>query len=276
MKKLYKTSFIAALNILLASSISAQNVPIDFETSGNGATWTWTVFENDANPVLEIVPNPYKTGINNSETVAKFTALQAGQPWAGCESLHGADIGQFTMDTENSIINIMVWKSVISDVGIKLVRSDSWSLGEIKIANTKINEWELITFDFSSHIGNSYDQIVIFPDFDLGGRSSDNIIYFDNVLGLDNISGTTVSVSEDQNETIQISPNPSSDKITLDLTYLESNTSYDIIDLSGRIITTSTLNSTHTDIDISNYSKGIYFINVKNLNHQTILKFVKE
>ena len=73
----------------------------------------------------------------------------------------------------------MVWKSVISDVGIKLVDNTSWSLGEIKVANTLVNEWEEISFDFSDHVGIAYDQIVIFPDFN--ARSSDNIIYFDNI-----------------------------------------------------------------------------------------------
>ena len=73
----------------------AQNVPIDFELGGNGLNWTWTTFENDTNPALEIVANPDPSGINTSATVAKFTALQTGQPWAGCESMHGSDIGSF-------------------------------------------------------------------------------------------------------------------------------------------------------------------------------------
>ena len=71
----------------------AQNVPIDFELGGNGLNWTWTTFENDTNPALEIVANPDSSGINTSATVAKFTALQSGQHWAGCESMHGSDIG---------------------------------------------------------------------------------------------------------------------------------------------------------------------------------------
>jgi hypothetical protein len=41
----------------------------------------------------------------------------------------------------------MVYKTVISDVGIKFVKPDGWSLGEIKVANTVTNEWEeLIPF----------------------------------------------------------------------------------------------------------------------------------
>ena len=178
----------------------AQNSPIDFETGGYGATWTWTVFENGSNPSLEIVTNPNTGGINSSATVAKFTALQTGQPWAGCESLHGSDIGTFSLDATNSTVKIMVYKTVISDVGLKFVIPSSGSLGEIKVANTVTNAWEELTFDFSSHIGLpeaiGIDQIVVFPDFDLGGRTQDNIIYFDNIsfysnsVGVDNRSET--------------------------------------------------------------------------------------
>jgi len=186
--------------MIVSGFLFAQNSPIDFETAGYGATWTWTVFENDNNPSLEIVTNPNTGGINSSATVAMFTALQAGQPWAGCESLHGADIGSFSFDSTNCIIKIMVWKDVISDVGIKFVDATSAAQPEIKVANTLINQWEELTFDFSSRIGVYpvvKDQIVIFPDFDLTGRTQDNICYFDNIsfspsnsVGVDNRSET--------------------------------------------------------------------------------------
>jgi hypothetical protein len=76
----------------------------------------------------------------------------------------------------------MVWKSVISDVGIKF-ESNKASTGEVKVANTKINEWEEITFDMSGKIGEgsstNIDAIVVFPDFDV--RAQDNVVYFDNI-----------------------------------------------------------------------------------------------
>ena len=89
------------------------------------------------------------------------------------------------LSTSNAIIKIMVYKTVISDVGIKLVNPTGGAQEEIKVANTKINEWEELTFDFSSRIGNgldgstNIDQIVVFPDFQ--ARTSDNIVYFDNI-----------------------------------------------------------------------------------------------
>lgn len=188
------------LMFLLVSAFGlSQNSPIDFEVSGNGLAWTWTVFENDSNPPLEIITNPDPSGGNTSSTVAKFTALQAGQPFAGVESMHGADIGTFTLDASNAVVKIMVWKSVVSDVGIKFATATSASDGEIKVANTLTNQWEELTFDFSSRIGlpasTDIDQIVIFPDFD--ARTSDNIIFFDSITFSDGIVGDPVALPVD-------------------------------------------------------------------------------
>jgi hypothetical protein len=170
--------------LLLGYNVSfAQNAPIDFEASGIGANWSWNVFENGPNRPIEIVSNPATGGINTSSTVAKFTTQVAGQPYAGVESKHGADIGKFTLSPSNAIIKIMVYKSVKSDVGIKLVVNNGGSTGEIKVANTEINKWEELTFDFTGKIGEptstDIDQIVIFPDFQ--SRSDSNVCYFDNI-----------------------------------------------------------------------------------------------
>lgn len=151
---------------------------IDFESSGFGANWTWNVFENGSNPPLEFVANPNSSGINTSARVAKFTAQQAGQPYAGTETQHGA-MGVFNLDAAHKIVKIMVYKTTISDVGIKFAKPDGFSFGEIKVRNTVINAWEELTFDFTAQLQNGYDQIVIFPDFT--ARGSANVVYFDNI-----------------------------------------------------------------------------------------------
>jgi hypothetical protein len=182
---------VVTLFLMVLFSITSgfsQNAPINFEQGGFGADWTWTVFENNTNPPLDIIDNPDPTGPNQSAKVARFTALQSGNPWAGCESLEG-NLGSFMWDENNRILKIMVWKSVISDVGIKFdagAPPNDWAEPEIKVANTKINEWEELTFDFSNAQNpppqyNGLKRIIIFPDFDLAGRSQDNIIYIDNI-----------------------------------------------------------------------------------------------
>jgi hypothetical protein len=153
--------------------------PIDFETSGRGAAFSWTTFENDTNPAVQIVANPSKTGINTSDKVVKFTALKAGNPWAGFSSQHGTDLGTVTLSASNALVKMMVYKAVKSDVGVKFATSSDGSTGEIKVANTTTNAWEELTFNFCGRVGEVNDQIIFFPDFT--ARAADTVSYLDNV-----------------------------------------------------------------------------------------------
>ena len=190
------------LTLLINFTASSQNGPINFETPGFGASWTWTVFENfPTNPSLTITANPSPTGINLSSTVAKFNALVTGNPWAGCETTHGAGIGTFTLTPANCIVKMMVYKPVISDVGIKFATLGNASTGEIKVANTLINQWEELTFNFTAVLNapssSGIDQIIIFPDFKMNpSRTSNNICYFDNItFSSSTLSNPTPSVA---------------------------------------------------------------------------------
>ncbi|TRW26543.1 T9SS type A sorting domain-containing protein [Flavobacterium zepuense] len=181
MKKIYFT-FLPPLAAI--ATCNAQQ-DMNFEPAGVGSAYTWNVFENDTNPALEFVANPSATGANTSATVAKYTTLITGNPWAGTETNHDNGMADFVLDAEHSTIKIMVYKSVISDVGIKLVTPSGAALPEIKISNTLINQWEELTFDFSSQIGwfaEPFDQIVVFPDFSPNPRTYGTITYFDNIV----------------------------------------------------------------------------------------------
>jgi len=232
MKKLH----ILATALLISGSTVAQNLPVDFETGGHGANWTWTTFENDDNPALEVVSNPSSSGINTSATVAKFTARSTGQPWAGCESKHGTDIGEYQIDEDNSTIKIMVYKSVLSDVGIKLVTASGWAKPELKVANTKTNEWEELTFDFSTvnHEGMTYDQIVIFMD--MNARSAETVSYFDN------ITFNAADGGSNEDEPLVAAPDP-----TLP--------AEDVISLFSGVYTDVTVNTWRTDWSVGDLAE---------------------
>lgn len=262
--KIYYMKKIITLSVaLLISSIGfSQNNPINFEAGGHGASWSWTTFENGTNPALEFVSNPSATGINTSSTVAKFTALQAGNPWAGCESANGASIGTFTLSASNAIVKMMVYKSVISDVGIKFATGSLASSGEIKVSNTLINQWEELTFDFTSKIGEPSStgiaQIIVFMDFNLAGRTSDNICYFDNITFS---AGTTLA------EPTIAAPTPT--KLSSDVISLFSNAYTNVPVDTWR---TSWSSATLIDMqvasnDVKKYS-GLDFVGIETVNNQ--------
>ena len=163
------------LLIAIISFVGYSQSTIDFETGGVGASWTWTVDQNDTNPALEFVANPNTTG-NTSATTAKLTTKSAGQAWA---LAYSDGIGSFTFAANNSLVKMMVRKSVATDVAIKFEIPNGINK-EIKATTTVTNgDWEELSFDFSSVIGNTYSRIVIIPDF--LARSLDNIVYFDEI-----------------------------------------------------------------------------------------------
>ena len=166
---------ITLLLIAMISYVGFTQSTIDFETAGVGAAWTWTVDSNDTNPALEFVANPNTTG-NTSAMTAKLTAQTAGQAWALAFS---DGIGSFTFDANNSLVKMMVRKSVATNVAIKFEIPNGINK-EVTATTTVTNgDWEELSFDFTSVIGNTYSRIVIIPDF--LARTSDNIVYFDQI-----------------------------------------------------------------------------------------------
>jgi hypothetical protein len=263
------------VNLMLVSSISfSQNVPIDFEIGGYGADWTWTVFEQNTEspPPLEIVDNPFKSGINTSDKVAKFTALQSGNRWAGVECDQGTNLGNFTLNSTNNIIKIMVYKTVISPVGIKLAAwGGGWSKGELKVSNTKINEWEQLSFDFSvaSHNENPpfnenngmFNQIIIYPDFPDNAREQDNIVFFDYVWGEGEHLGSNVSLDEKYSKPkILVQPNPTNGIFTVNSEFPIENV--EIYNTKGQLISTLISNNQEVIIDLMGVELGVYLLKV--------------
>ena len=162
----------------LVSMISFGQTNVDFEPGGVGASWTWVVDDNGTDPALEIVANPNSSGINTSDTVAKFTATEEGQPWA---LTYTDNIGSFTFSENNSIVKIKIRKDIPTPVGLKFEdTTQAYAPTIVEVANTQVNgDCEELTFDFSIAIGKTYNRMVVIPDF--YDRSLDTTIYFDDI-----------------------------------------------------------------------------------------------
>jgi len=178
MKKITRFSLIAVAIVASASELSAQTA-IDFETVGQD--WAWTAFANGAggsdNATLYTTPiaNPSATGINTSANCAKFVDDATAAPWGGFWS---DNLPDFTFTTENCIVKVMVYKNVISNFDVKF--EGPGVAFEKLVPNTKTNEWEELTFDFTDKIGMAVTKLVIIPDFP-GTRTVGSTSYFDNI-----------------------------------------------------------------------------------------------
>ncbi len=193
------TTYIDNVSGAVGDALAASSsVTVDFETDGIGSDWALSPAETA--PSVSQIDNPVSGGINTSNKVVEFIAYATDNNWALC---HSSDIGEFTFDVSNATVKIMVYKPTISNVAIKFEGLSP--AHEINVPNTVTNQWEELTFDFSGQIGNTYNKIVIIPDFvepygDGTDRATDNTLYFDNIV----VPNGTVNILPDPNSTASL------------------------------------------------------------------------
>ncbi|MFZ1282204.1 MAG: T9SS type A sorting domain-containing protein [Ignavibacteriaceae bacterium] len=156
---------------LLSTSLYAQDA-IDFETVGN--TWTWNIFSAGTGGYDTVVANPSVGGLNTSANCAKLVVGANGDPWAG---VWCSDFPDLTLTADNCYIRVLVYKDVISDFNLKLEPPNV----DHNVANTVINQWEELVFDYSSAIGTTAGVLTIIPDFSPAPRTYGSVSYYDNI-----------------------------------------------------------------------------------------------
>jgi len=97
-----------------------------------------------------------------------------------------------------------------------------------------------------------------------------------NIL-FNTLSGGLGSEEFDQPESSEINmyPNPATDKISITCPH-QQNLSLSIYNIFGALILTNELSKTKNEIDISNFSKGIYIIKIASADRTVLKKIVKE
>ena len=168
---------------------SAQTTILNFETPATSTVFQYfgSTLDGSTN---SIIPNPNPTGINMSANVAKFVKPAGAQVWAG--GFSNPNPTQVVDLVANAKIKVKVHMDHIGNLTLKLEESSNggqnWA---VTVQNTKINEWEELTFDANipsieppnlaakDHI---YAKVVLFFDFGTAGGAADVVSYFDDVV----------------------------------------------------------------------------------------------
>jgi len=74
---------------------------------------------------------------------------------------------------------------------------------------------------------------------------------------------------------LQVYPNPSTDKLTIQIASASSVTNVEITDISGQTVARFELTNGDNTIGIANLNTGSYFIKVSNSEMSAVKKFVK-
>jgi hypothetical protein len=272
-----KTFYTFLLVTLFAIGANAQLLqPFTFETED--AAVSWVIFANGAAMAPEnivVVPNPDPKEPNTSDNVLQFTVFPDADPWVGMKNetdLLDANSKAMVFTDDNHIITMMVYKSVISPMIMKLEnRIGGGDPLEAKVSNTLVDEWELITFDLTVAIGFTFEKLVVFPDFP-DARTDGTVVYLDNITSPG--AEETVSSNQISKSSLKIYPNPAENMMFVQQ---EGMTGLSISNLSGQTIEASRFQPVNLKtIALDKLTSGVYFLTVKSERGNFTSRFIKK
>lgn len=175
--------------LLAAWTVNAQTTILDFESAASSTTFQYFGSPLDGS-LNQTIANPNPSGINTSGTVSQFLKPAVAEVWAGAFSNPNPATPVDLI--ANSRVTLKVHMDHIGSVSLKLEGStdggDNWL---VTVPNTKVNEWEELTFDvslpsleppFTAAAGHTYTRIVLFFDFGTPGTGTEQTYYIDDIV----------------------------------------------------------------------------------------------
>lgn len=263
-----KTIFTLSILAIFALGMNAQYLPMPETFEGPEADTSWEAFGNgEVNPDnFLLTDNPVFDGINDSEYCIEFTVVDAAETWVGAWS---DAYGPIEITDDKYMLEMMVMKDVATKCAMKLENEiDGGDNVELYLANTLVDEWELLTFDFSEAIGKTFTRLVFFPDFP-DSRETGSLCYIDNV-GFPKV----VSANTQKMDGIRIYPNPVAERMTIRYPEMESVVISNALGQTVKYMEFQ--HSSVENIELSGLQSGLYFITVEAAGKKMSSKFIKE
>lgn len=145
----------------------------------------------------------------------------------------------------------------IGSMRVDVFANGVWNLNAIPpFGANQGNLWREKTVNMSSYAG----QIVNIRFQVRTGIGWESDIAIDDISFIDQATGLNDNLITNA---FRIYPNPSSGVFTVQFDEIPKN-NVQILDINGRLVKVLSINSTINQIDLSSYTKGIYFLNVEN------------
>ncbi len=228
----------------------------DFETPVTSFS-NFTYFNNGTyNKPFEIVDNPNATGANTSAKVGKFVEAADATIYFGMF----ADLEAFIDYKGNKQVKMKVLMDHIGTVTAKAeIFGNSSPAVEVTVPNTKVNEWEELTFDFSNAKDDPvHNRFTIFFDITTVGTGTNVVNYFDDiVIGTGTCAPATSVFQPAALEAMKVSPNPVTN--TLRVSNFSDVARIEVFNTLGqRVASLSTAGDQQTEIDVARFPAGLY------------------
>jgi len=241
-------------------------LPITFE-SGTTAGHFFS-FES---ATMEVVANSKLDATNNSPMVGKIVRY-LGAPYGGSVITFANNI-DFANHPQ---ITMKVWTSAPVGTYVTLKAEKPFWGEERSVQTTKTEEWELLTFDFTN-APTDMPSLALMFDFvagssNVGDGTATSTFFFDEIkfanvpLGSDELG---------ELGSIEVYPNPASDRWTLSLTDGQIFQAQ-IVNLEGRVVDVIEGKGARAlEIDATTYASGVYTAKINTSRGQDVVRLVK-
>ena len=167
---------------------------------------------------------------------------------------------------------------------------DAYSNGNALPAQDASQDWDLVSNTVSgsnrtivasraNNTGDSNDHIFNASAGSLSviyaKGSSTNYAYHGGNRGFTTLS-VTLGISENKLLSFEMYPNPVSDVLNIQLPTGTEKADVSVFDYTGRLVSSKTISSNDTAIDVQKISKGIYMIRVSANNKIGVQRFIKK
>ncbi len=251
---------------------------LDFETPATTKNFNYFAQGPNFNEPFSVVDNPLKAGINTSDKVGKFVKPADGEEFTGMYTDLDAPIDltglkQMHAKVLMDHIGPFTFKAEQDKSGANL----GWT--EIPVMNTKTNEWETLTADFSTAPdGARYYRFTVFFDWQMVGNGvSDVISYFDDVVIGAGECGIVSTWHPLPVGAMKISPNPVS--TTLRVENFKDVARLEVVNAYGQhVLSLNTDLDLKVDLDVTSLPAGVYMLAGYNPNGLLLgnAKFIKQ
>lgn len=247
-------------------AIAPPNVPVvlplTFEDTN--ADYAPIGFEGAISTVID---NPDQSGINTSARVLESVKTAGAQFFAGTAINLDAPI---EFDGDGSVF-IDTW-SPKADIPVKLRLEDANNTAgiEVDVNTTVSNEWETLTYDFSSLINPDVDyvRVVVFFEF-IDGLAGDGSTYY-----FDNVGTSIVNVREVLATPLEVFPNPASELLTI--VAPEQMERLRVFSLNGALVADFQPHTERFNLGLAEFKPGTYVALATTPEGLLRVRFVKQ
>lgn len=209
---------------------------------------------------FEVIENPDKSGINDSDSVGIFYESPNGETFAGMFTTLDAPV---SLPNGDKTVRMKMWADHTATMVFKLEagRDGAPNSGDITADYTTPNAWQELTFDFSSVAPDDalYDRLTLIPDI-VNIPAATSIYYFDDiVISNADCSATTSLFQQLELVDMTIYPNPTSGKIRIECA--EGFTGIRITNLMGQTVSSQEFaRQAAMELDLGTVAPGLYFV----------------